>query len=173
METQVIKIKSVSLEKIKNYEQITVTFEHPDKKLDAKKLLSFNTPSAVWNTVLDIKESNVQSWWAVKRAKNDKGYWEWIEISKQDEPPAEPQKTYSPSNFGARSGNTFEVKNELDKQRLAFDKAKQILIIRQSSLAAAVDLCKDHGKQPDVEQVLAIAESFEHWVTRETETKVE
>jgi hypothetical protein len=118
-------------------------------KIDGKQLVEFYTDKAVWSTLASAKAGDVFS---IEREKNDAGYWEWKTLSRQDGAVA-PQ-TVATATKQARS--TYETPEERTH--------RQIMIVRQSSISSAVDLCKDHGKQPDPEQVIKVAKMFEAYV---------
>lgn len=118
-------------------------------KVDGKQLVEFYTDKTVWSTLASAKPGDVFS---VEREKNEAGFWEWKSLSRQDGVVA-PQ-TVATATKQARS--TYETPEERS--------ARQVMIVRQSSIASAVDLCKDHGKQPDPEQVIKVAKMFEAYV---------
>lgn len=66
----------------------------------------------------------------------------------------------------ANKVNTYAENNRIQAERLQFDKDKQQLIIRQSCLATAVELLKDHGKQPDTKKVTEVAQEFVNWINQ-------
>ena len=138
-----------------SYEKMTVTFKNlANNKVEVKNLMSFGTPKEVWDRLAGAQKNENFS---ITTEKDAKGYWQWKELARDDSPAPDPVET--PKKVG-----TWDEKNKLDKERFDFDKTKQHLIIRQSCLSSAVELLKDHGKQPDVETVLNVAKQFETWV---------
>lgn len=143
----------------RNWVKRVVTYKDlGSNKISAKTLFDFNTPKDVWTRLSEAKTNDTFS---VTAQKNDKGYWDWTELARLDG--VTPAAVETPK---AGKVNTYEVNNQIQQERLAFDKAKQQLIIRQSCLASAVDLCKDHGKQPDAQAVCRVAEEFVSWVNQ-------
>lgn len=78
--------------------------------------------------------------------KNEKGYFQWLEVSEQTE-----AQEKTPAMPKAQ-----EYKEQEDR--------RQVLIIRQSCLKAAIDKLRDIA--PSTEEVLEQAEEFEAWVMR-------
>lgn len=154
-----IQFISQSLENVPtakgSYDKMTVTFKNlANNKVEVKNLMSFGTPKEVWERLVSAQKNDAFS---ITTEKDAKGYWQWKELARDDgEVPAAVE---TPKKMG-----TWDEKNKLDKERFDFDKQKQHLIIRQSCLASAVELVKDHGKQPDVQAVLEVAKQFETWV---------
>lgn len=79
--------------------------------------------------------------------KNEKGYFQWLEVSEQTE-----AQEKTPAMPKAQ-----EYKENEDR--------RQTMIVRQSSLKAAVDYGIATGI-PDAEHILSLAEQFEAWVMR-------
>lgn len=144
-----------------SYNKLMVTFKNLDSgKVEVKQVMDFASPevykrltSATTNElfVIDLEK---------KPGKDGKEYWTWTGIHRDDGVAPTPVET----PVAAKGVNTYAEKNALDRERFEFDKEKQALIIRQSCLSSAVDLMKDHGKQPDVQKVLDVAKQFELWV---------
>lgn len=142
-----------------SYDKMMVTFKNvASKKVEVKTILSFAVPKDVWERLVSAQKDEVFN---VTTEKDAKGYWQWTEVARSTDPIPE---TETPKVAVAGKVNTYDEKNKLDRERFEFDKTKQELIIRQSCLSSAVELCKDHGKQPSVDQVITVAMQFETWV---------
>jgi hypothetical protein len=135
-----VEVIDVVIEKVKTYQKMVVTYRSGDK-LEAKNLMDFAAPKPVWDA---FAHSLKGDFFSVERVKNDKGYWDWVEVHRQDgAAPAAPA--------GAKVNN--------------FEDKRQKYIIRQSSLAQAVAMrAYEDGGTTDV---LELAEKFEQWVLRE------
>lgn len=139
------------------YKKMVVTYkDHTFNKVEGKQLFDFVCPKPVWEGLAGAVKGNT---FVIARAKDKKEnkYWEWVGIEAADALPATSAPTSTPAsvaNDKAVAVSTFAEK----------DKEKQLFIIRQSSIASAVNLCKDQGKQPDVEQVLTVAQAFVDFV---------
>lgn len=134
----------------KKYKQATVTFKDQSGKVDSKKINDMFHKD-VFEALVNANKGDTFS---IEQEKNDAGYWNWIGISRQDALVG--QQTPPAKTFQAPSKPTYETPEERAQ--------RQVLIVRQSSLASAVDLLKDHGKQPDVDQVIKVARAFEAYV---------
>ena len=67
---------------------------------------------------------------------------------------------------GNRAVNTYAEKNALDRERFDFEKAKQLLIVRQSSLSSAVAFAasSNTGGKLKAQDIVKIAEEFTAYV---------
>lgn len=148
------------------YNKMTVTYKTISKdgkpKVEVKSIMDWAYPM-VFKT---LSEANPGDAFDVKIEKIN-NFWNWTDIKKDDGSSThEPEAPKIGGGYPVKSTNTYAEKNELDRERFAFDKLKQPLIVRQSCLSSAVDLCKDHGSQPDTAKVLAVAQEMFDWVMR-------
>ena len=153
-----IKILSVNNEDKGKYNQLTVNFKNLDTGVVmATKVMSFTVP----DVYARLKDAAVDSIFDVQSVKNAKDFWEWksVEPLKETEV-ASPKK----ASFAAKAntaGRDFETSAERH--------IRQKLIVRQSSLSAAIEASKSFGDAVNGgEDVLAIAEVYENWVYRGT-----
>ena len=145
----------------KSYKQMIVT--HLDLntgKPDGKKLVDIYAKS-VWPQLLAAKEGEV---YEVEREKNAKGYWEWksVTLSAAAATDAAPQTATSPTTRAAALPKTERVGSwETPEER----SAKQVYIVRQSSITNAIAFLKIEGDAgTEVKEVIAIAKEFENYV---------
>lgn len=155
-----IKIKNVDVETVsggKNSYEVAEVFYDTDKyKNQAFKVMSFVNPS-VFAT---IKKAQKGDTFNVEVTKNAKGYNQWNSITPADGPSDDAGSGTLPSRPAAQStvNRSFETAEErADRQRL---------IVRQSSLAQAIQFTMSGHKKDDVneDEVLALAERFTDWV---------
>lgn len=138
------------------YKKMSVAYKAHNSKtgkeqVDSKSLVSLYADKGVWAA---LEKASKGDTFSVELAKNEKGYWDWVGIHRQDGAIADtPPKT---TGWVAPTKPTYETPEERAK--------KQIYIVRQSSIASAVELLKDHGKQPDPEVVIKVAKQFESYV---------
>lgn len=110
-----------------------------------------------------LQTLNPGCFFEAEAVKNDAGYWNWTQLKIIDNMGT----TTSTQQTGTRS--TYETPEEraerraLDKEKFAFEKEKQKLIIRQSSLSNAISLLKGSNDET-VENVLSVAKQFEAFV---------
>ena len=145
------------------YNLITVTYENEVGKVEQKRLVSFNFVD-VYEAV-KTKQRGDQ--FEVTREKNAKGFWEWTAVSdlgkttvSQEKPSAASSPISSPT-----AGYTKPVSNYETREERAW---RQVLIVRQSSVSAAVNALKTEKSGPlPVNVILAAATQIEEWVNRQ------
>lgn len=101
-----------------------------------------------------IKGLEVGSTYEV-RLQKDGDYWQWVAVEKVE---GAPKAAGGKSSAG---GTDWAAKTQLDRERFEFEKEKQILIIRQSMVAAAV-ASQPPGTDPEV--IMTIADEFVDYV---------
>lgn len=163
--TRIELLKPVDISKPKldkNYLQMIVT--HTDLnngKTDGKKIMDFVTPKDVWSTLQAAKPGDK---FEISREKQN-GYWQWVGIKALDAstPSATPQATSPATVARTTPAKTERVGNwETPNERAA----KQVYIVRQSSLKEALTLAihQAEGGEVTVEDVTKIAKQFENFV---------
>lgn len=161
-----IEVLSTQVQQKKNskggtYEEMTVAHRLDDGQIVGFKLFDFACPPGVWNT---LKGAPTGSFFSVDREKDKSGkYWQWVGIHRQDAPSAASMASQT-SNVGMIQGGVRPVPTKPTYETPEERAQKQVYIIRQSSIASAVDLLKDHGKQPNVDEVIKVARAFEAYV---------
>jgi hypothetical protein len=135
----------------RSYQSIEVTYKNDQGQVANKKLMSFSNPS-VFNHIKDLTKGATLN---VSTTKDANGYWQWTGIGGDETAPTSDAK---PATGGRVTGSNYETKEERA--------ARQILIVRQSSLSSAVDLL---GPGKSVEDVIATAKQFEEYVFGQAE----
>lgn len=157
--TEQIKIKVISVEVTNRgkFDQAEVTFKNLnfDGKVDAKKLMSF-TNQKVFDV---IKKSQNGDQFTIDRKKDDKGYWQWVGIT-SDSGDASSGISAAPVTGKPASTPAPKSTYETADERAA----KQVYIVRQSSISAAVTTLKTDKKNPTVQEVLDVAKQYEAYV---------
>lgn len=130
-------------------------------KLEGKKVMSF-TNKEVFDTLTKAQFGEI---YTITRVKNDKGYWDWVAASNDDSAGV----AASPVSAAPAAGHTVAPRNvatpapksnyETAEERAA----RQVLIVRQSSVSSAVELAVA-AKVKDPQEVIAIARQFEDFV---------
>ena len=131
----------------RSYQSLEVTYKDEQAQTKTKKLMSFSNPS-VFNHIKDLTKGDQIN---LRTEKDAAGYWQWIGIE-GDKTVATETKT-TPQAGGRVTGSNYETKEERA--------ARQVLIVRQSSLSSAVELL---GPGKSVEEVLTVAKQFEDYV---------
>lgn len=132
------------------YGQLTVTYKNDEGKVEAKKLLDFATPQDTFQKLRLAKKGDT---FAITRVKNDNGFWEWTDISTQTAPVGKTAQVAAPG-FSKPSYETADERA-----------AKQLYIIKQSSISSAVALLAGSGASSA--DVLKTAQEFVDYVLGE------
>jgi hypothetical protein len=148
-----IEIVAVGVENKGKYRVASVTYKNTESgKVDAKKVMSFTYPDA-FKTLSESKQGDV---FDVTAQKNDKGYWDWIQVA-----PAGKNTGAEATKQGYAKATSTSRDFETSEERAK----KQVYIVRQSSISAAVELAKlnqSDGASPD--DIIRMAKEFEAYV---------
>lgn len=131
----------------RSYQSMEVTYKDDQGQVKNKKLMSFSNPG-VFNHIKGLSKGDQIN---LRTEKDAAGYWQWIGIE-GDKTVATETKT-TPQAGGRVTGSNYETKEERA--------ARQVLIVRQSSLSSAVELL---GPGKSVAEVLEVAKQFEDYV---------
>lgn len=135
----------------RSYQSIEVTYKNDQGQTQSKKLMSFSNPT-VFNHIRDLNKGDALN---VTTEKDANGYWQWTGIGGDNAVSETKQAT--PATGSRVTGSNYETKEERA--------ARQILIVRQSSLSSAVELVAATSTEPStVDNVIAIAKQFEAYV---------
>ena len=125
-------------------------------KVEGKKVMSFGATKDSFSTLALAQPGES---YEVTIVKNDKGYNDWVSMAKAEAGASSPAVS-APAGGKAPAAtprSTYETPEERAQ--------RQVLIVRQSSLSAAVNMLLAGAKTPPpVENVLAIAKQFEDYV---------
>jgi len=125
-------------------------------KVEGKKVMSFGATKDSFS-ILALAQPGES--YEVTIVKNDKGYNDWVSMAKAEAGANSPAVS-APAGGKAPAAtprSTYETPEERAQ--------RQVLIVRQSSLSAAVNLLLAGAKTPPpVENVLALAKQFEDFV---------
>jgi len=128
-------------------------------KLEGKQVVEFGDKD-VYNTLLAAKGGDVFS---ITREKEN-GFWQWIGINKASVGEQQVATSAASSTWAAvaNKGNASPKSTyETPEERAA----KQVMIVRQSSISSAIALlAANGGKKNTVEEVLTVAKQFEAYV---------
>lgn len=156
---QVIAVQNETKQGAKNsYQQLEVTYKDLDKnKVGSKKIMSFTKPESVFKTLVTAKGGDV---FEVELVKNEQsGYWDWTNATRaiaQDTTPTSKAPAQTAGGTTATKGG-WETPEERAK--------KQIYIVRQSSISAAVNALSVGVKAPPkAEEVIEYARQLEAFV---------
>lgn len=152
MQIQIVNV-SVSKPAGKKYNQADVVFTR-DGRESKWRIMDFANPQ-VFKALQNAQEGEE---FAITVGKNDKGYDTWTSATKVAEGAVAPSAKAS----GSTGGTTKSSWETADERA-----ARQRLIVRQSSLAQAIEYFKLQETKPNHMDVLSLAEEFHDWVFEE------
>ena len=161
-----MKIKVIAVEvanaKTKNgkdYQFLEVTYKNIsfDNKTESKKIMPFGAKE-VFNALKAAESGDI---FTLLREKDNDGYWQWVGISAGDVE-LDTTDVKAPAGVVGKAAPPQAAKStfETPEERAI----KQVYIVRQSSLANAIDLLKTEKKVPTVDEVVSVAKQFEAYV---------
>ncbi len=141
-----------------SYQVIDLAYKNKSfqDKLEGKKVMSF-TNKDVFNVLQKAQFGDV---FEVSRVKNDKGFWDWTGVTSSNGAVSAPSPTYAPNPPDKKAGTVVPKSNYETAEERA---ARQVLIVRQSSISSAVEFAVAN-KIKDEEEVLRLATRFEEHV---------
>ena len=168
MSNMTIKVVSVEVDTAtskagKPYEFVEVTYKNLtfEGKVEAKKHNQYGDKE-VFRVLKNAKNGDV---YTVTREKDDNGYWQWVGITAGESAGTSTgsagTKATPASGGNPAPKSTYETAEERAK--------KQVYIVRQSSINAAIETLKVDKKAVAVEDVLATAKIYENYVFGITE----
>lgn len=129
----------------KSYDILTVTYKHLGTgKIEAKKLVSFGASVAAYTALENASKGSV---YEIEAEKGEK-YWEWRNASKSVGGGESPK---------AASATSYKSTYETPEERAQ----RQLMIVRQSSIANAIALL---GNKGTLDSVLQTAQAFVEYV---------
>ena len=162
---QEMKIKVVAVEAGKgttktgkDYKFIEVTYKNLsfDGKTESKKIMPFGSKEVM----ATLEGASAGDVFTILREKDNDGYWQWVGIAEGDvtieKTGATAPAGAAPTKAATPTKSTFETPEERA--------AKQIYIVRQSSISSAIDTLKTDKETPSVEEVIAVAKQYEAYV---------
>jgi len=156
MQIQIIDVgtpNTVASKNGRSYQSIEVAYKGADGKVASKKLMSFSNPTVFTAISKMSKGDNVD----VTTVKDDAGYWQWTAINQGGAQGTPTPSTQSITPTTTRvTGSTYETKEERE--------ARQLLIVRQSSLSNAVAILTVGSKSVDKQAVKDLAQELADWV---------
>lgn len=161
MELNIIDVSQPNTSTTKNgrqYQTIEVTYKGNDGKVANKKLMSFSNPE-VFKQAQTWEKGDVIN---VATEKDDAGYWQWIRVlAEGEEAPAPTNRSAGDSVPKANTTTRVTGSNYETKEERAL---RQLMIVRQSSLANAVATLTTHQSPLNYDQVIALATKYESFV---------
>lgn len=141
-----------------SYQMLEVAYKNLtfQGKVESKKIMSFGAQEEAFKA---LATAGVTSVWDVEVTKNEKGYNDWIKVTKGVAPAmvqASP-KSVQASTSSSANARGFETPEERAK--------KQVYIVRQSSLTNAIaTLTVGRKSEVKPEEVINLAKQYEAFV---------
>lgn len=136
----------------RSYQMIEVAYKNESGQIQQKKLFSFRNPDVFKSAQTWEKGQAVH----VQAEKNEKGYWEWIGLGEAAANSSPSPTASKPSGNTRVTGSNYETKEERA--------ARQVMIVRQSSISSAVSALTASNNVPSSEDILSLAKQFEDYV---------
>lgn len=137
----------------KTWSKIEVTYKDSYGKVNSKAIRSFT--GGVYTSLQSLKSGDQVE---VTQVKNAKGYLDWTAVGPPGSAPAAAEAPAAKGNAApAARASTYETPEERAK--------KQVYIVRQSSISAAIGALSVGGKAPlDAQAVIDYAKKLEAFV---------
>lgn len=164
MQIEIINVAVTQVPTAKgSYGRAEVTYKNKSyqDKVESKPIMDFSAKD-VFNT---LKDSKFGDQFTILREKNDKGFWDWKKIVtevdqamfNEEEKKGSISSMVTPANASPRS--TYETADERA--------ARQVLIVRQSSVSSAIAALKTEKVQLDANVIIDLARQLEDYVMRD------
>ena len=161
MQVNVIDVSNLNTHTAKNgreYQSVEVMYKNDQGQAQNKKLMSFANP-AVFKSAQAWTKGDVVF---VSTEKDTNGYWQWTAVGaadsvsdkRSDDAPATQGNAAKPTT--RVSGSNYETKEERA--------ARQVMIVRQSSLSNAVATLGIEGSKATANDVISLAKLYEQFV---------
>lgn len=145
-----ITISNVDVQDKGKYQQAVVNYTTKEGKAEKKNVMSFKN-KALYSILSTAQTGEVYD---VQLGKNEQGYWEFTSAAKSEGGSSQNQGGKAAASPAPRS--TYETPEERA--------ARQVYIIRQSSLSTALGILSVGAKAVKVSDVLATAKVLEDYV---------
>ncbi len=161
MQVNVVDVSNLNTHTAKNgrqYQSVEVMYKNDQGQAQNKKLMSFANP-AVFKAAQEWQKGDVIH---VSTEKDANGYWQWTAVGGADDT-TDTGGSSAPSTQGNAakpatrvSGSNYETKEERA--------ARQVMIVRQSSLSNAVATLGIEGSKATANDVITLAKLYEQFV---------
>jgi len=142
----------------KPYQNCEIAYKNLDQgKVESKNITEY---SKVFKKAAD---ASVGMFFDVVTEKDDKGYWQWTSFTPADAAVA--VVSTAPTSYAPQvktipaAKSTYETPEERAK--------RQVFIVKQSSLTAALKFAELNKEKPTVQGIIALAQELTDWVFAE------
>ena len=154
MQVNVVDVSTLNTHQAKNgrqYQSIEVMYKNDQGQAQSKKLMSFANPN-VFKAAQSWEKGDVIH---VSTYKDNNGYWQWTAVGSAEgvtdtrNDNSSPVKAEASSTKTRVTGSNYETKDERA--------ARQVMIVRQSSLSNAVATLAIEGSNASANDVISLA----------------
>jgi len=144
-----------------SYQVIDLAYKNKSfqDKLEGKKVMSFTNK----DVFTALQKASFGDVFNVSRVKNDKGFWDWTSVTNGNGAVNE-DRVYKDPVQGATTVKTGNVTPKSNYETAEERAARQVLIVRQSSISSAVALLAINKKAANIDEAILIAKAFEDYV---------
>lgn len=153
MSYKIVVLKAEVTTAPKGYKVAEIAYKTDDGKTKGMKVLDF-VQKEVFAALKDVKPGDVLN---ADFEKNAKGFWQFAQVSKTGETASVSSNSGTPASaVPAKSGGNWETSAERA--------AKQVMIVRQSSISNAIEYMNVQKVKGGTGDVIDIAKCFEDYV---------
>tara|TARA_R110000868_G_scaffold346893_3_gene607993 strand:+ start:2189 stop:2713 length:525 start_codon:yes stop_codon:yes gene_type:complete len=155
MQITVIDVGQLTTQTGKNgrsYQILEITYKNEQGQVQSKKLMSFGNP-VVFKAAQGWSKGETVD---LTTEKDENGYWQWTAIGVDSNSAASAPSSTAPKAATRVTGSNYETSDERA--------ARQVMIVRQSSLSNAVGTLASGGGTAEPADVIAIAKLYEGYV---------
>jgi hypothetical protein len=127
-------------------------------KVEGKGVMSFGATAETFKVLATAQAGEIYD---VQTIKNDKGYLDWVKMTKADIGSAQAVPQYAPNPPGGKSNATAARSTYETPEERAI---KQVYIVKQSSVSNAIATLSVGAKSVKPEDVLALAQKYTDFV---------
>lgn len=149
-----------------SYQVIDLAYKNKSfqDKLEGKKVMSFTNK----DVFAALQKAQFGDIFEVSRVKNDKGFWDWTAVASSNGAVASSNGAVSSGSANTQPAQTQQVKTGTVTPKSNYETAeeraaRQVLIVRQSSLSNAMEYATAN-KIKSEEEIKAMAQRFVDWV---------
>lgn len=127
-------------------------------KVEGKKVISFGANAQAFSVISTAQPGDI---FEVEVSKNDKGYNDWVKVTKDNgDVPSETKQAAPGFQRGSSTAQPARSTYETPEERAK----KQIYIVRQSSISAAIATLSVGSKSVKPDEVVSLARQYEAYV---------
>ena len=141
-----------------SYQQLEVTYKNLtfQGKTESKKLMSFGANAGAFKVLAEAAQGSV---WEVEVVKNSQGYNDWTSVK-----PGSADGSQSPSPAASKAAATAQGTGRSTYETPEERAQRQVYIIRQSSISAAISTLSVGAKSVKPDDVIGLAEEYTDFV---------